>query len=256
MNNDQLALTRRSWDAATRSLNAYKGDQAAFFRAGGDTLFSEELELLGDVAGQDVLHAQCNSGQDSLSLARRGARVTGVDFSGEAISFARRLSGETGIPARFEEAELLQWLASTPFRFDLAFSSYGAVGWLPDLGLWARGLAREELDGDDYFAATPFHAPVGDYVAESGAALGAVTEAQVPVNTVPATSYQHGLGQVVQALLDAGLRLEVLREYPHANGCRLLPALVQGEGRRWVWPEGTARVPLMFGLRARQPSTG
>ncbi|MBM4380351.1 MAG: class I SAM-dependent methyltransferase, partial [Deltaproteobacteria bacterium] len=217
--------------------------------------------------------------QDSLSLARRGARVTGVDFSGEAISFARRLSGETGIPARFEEAELLQWLASTPFRFDLAFSSYGAVGWLPDLGLWARGLARVlrpggafvymefhpvawsvgpalKLDGDDYFAATPFHAPVGDYVAESGAALGAVTEAQVPVNTVPATSYQHGLGQVVQALLDAGLRLEVLREYPHANGCRLLPALVQGEGRRWVWPEGTARVPLMFGLRARQPSTG
>jgi SAM-dependent methyltransferase len=279
MSDEGLDSTRRSWDAATRNHNAHKGDQAAFFRGGGDTLFPEELELLGDVAGKDLLHAQCNAGQDSLSVARRGARVTGVDFSGEAISFARQLSTACGIPAAFEEAELLSWLASTGARFDVAFSSYGAVGWLPDLGRWARGLSRVlrpggvfvyvefhpvawsvgpglKLDGDDYFAAKPFHAPVGDYVAESGAALGAVTEVQVLKNTTPATAYQHGLGQVVQALVDAGLRLEVLREYPHANGCRLIPTLVPGEGRRWVWPEGTARVPLMFGLRVRQPTTG
>jgi len=93
-------------------------------------------------------------------------------------------------------------------------------------------------------------------VAASGAGLGAVTGGETVENTVPATSFQYGLGQVVQALVDAGLRLEVLREYPHSNGCRLLPALVAGEGRRWVWPEGTARVPLMFGLRVRQPTTG
>jgi len=279
MNNEELASTRRSWDVATRNHNAHKGDQAAFFRGGGDTLFPEELELLGDLAGRHVLHAQCNAGQDSLSLARRGAHVTGVDFSGEAVSFARKLAVDAGIPAVFEEAELLEWLERTPARFDVAFSSYGAVGWLPDLGRWARGLCRVlrpggafvyvefhplawsvgpglKLDGDDYFAASPFHAPVSDYVAESGAGLGAVATGETVENTVPATSYQHGLGQVAQALVDAGLRLEVLREYPHANGCRLLPALVQGEGRRWVWPGGTARVPLMFGLRVRQPATG
>ena len=277
MNNNPSNSTSQSWDVATRNHNAHKGDQAAFFRGGGDTLFPEELELLEDVRGREVLHAQCNAGQDSLSLARRGARVTGVDFSEEAIRFARRLSAESGIPAAFEEAELLDWLARTPARFDAVFSSYGAVGWLPDLGRWARGVARVlrpggafvyvefhplawsfgttlGLDGDDYFALGPFHAPVSDYVAAAGSALGAVTAGETVENTVPATSYQHGLGQVVQALVDAGLRLEVLREYPHANGCRLLPALTPGEGRRWHWPEGTARVPLMFGLRMRQPS--
>jgi len=142
MNNEELASTRRSWDVATRNHNAHKGDQAAFFRGGGDTLFPEELELLGDLAGRHVLHAQCNAGQDSLSLARRGAHVTGVDFSGEAVSFARKLAVDAGIPAVFEEAELLEWLERTPARFDVAFSSYGAVGWLPDLGRWARGLCR------------------------------------------------------------------------------------------------------------------
>lgn len=62
-----------------------------------------------------------------------------------------------------------------------------------------------------------------------------------------------GLGQVVDSLLRAGLALETLREYPYANGCRVNPALVQ-DGRRWVWPPGTARVPLMVGLSARRPA--
>ena len=273
---EKIRSTRESWDAATRHHNAHKGDQATFLRGGGDTLFEEELALLGPLEGKELAHLQCNAGQDTLCLARRGARATGVDLSPEAVAFARRLSAESGIAADFVEAELVAWLgASEPARWDLAFSSYGAVGWIADLGAWARGIARVlrpggrfvyvefhplvwSFDdafaprGDDYFAAEPFAEPVGDYVAKSGAALGGVDGAEPGANAVPAWSYQHTLAAVVDALARAGLALERLAEYPYANGCRLKPSMVPLGPRRWAMPEGVARLPLMFGLSARR----
>lgn len=268
--------TRRSWNVATRNHNAHKGDQAAAFRAGSDPLFPEELELLGDVRDRSLVHLQCNAGQDSLALARRGARVTGIDFSDEAIAFARSLSQDSGIGASFEQAEVVSWMHSTELRFDLAFSSYGAVCWLPNMSEWAAGIARilspsgrfvyvefhpvrwsiandSSLTGDDYFSERPFTEPVSDYVATSREGLGGVEAALPGQNDVPAMSYQHGLAQIVDALLRAGLVLETLREYPYSNGCRIHDALVAAPGRRWVWPEGIARTPLMFGLSVRRP---
>ena len=270
------ASTRWSWNVATRNHNAHKGDQAAYLRGGGETLFPEELALLGELAGRSVVHLQCNAGQDSLCLARRGAAVTGVDFSDEAVGFARGLSRDAGIEAEFVEAEVVGWLEATPRRFDLAFASYGVCGWLPDLDAWARGVRRVLVPGgrfvyvefhplvwswdagltprgDDYFAAGTFSAPVGDYVARSGEGLGAVEVGETEGNEVPAHSHQYGLGQIVTALVGAGLMLEVVREYPHANGCKVHEALVAGGERRWVWPEGIARTPLMFGLSVRRP---
>jgi SAM-dependent methyltransferase len=267
--------TRASWDIATRNHNRHKGDQAAFFNAGGDVLFPEELELLGALEGRSLVHLQCNAGQDSLCLARRGAKVTGVDFSSEAIRFARGLAEATKLAATFVEAELCDWMLTTEARYELAFSSYGAVGWMPDLERWASGVRRvlapngrfvlvefhpliwsfdaaAGLTRDDYFQRGPFIEPVGDYVADSGASLGAVTQAPRGDNPIPAASFQYGLAETVQALVKAGLQLERLVEWPYANGCKH-PALVAAEGRRWVWPPGVARVPLMFGLGVRAP---
>jgi SAM-dependent methyltransferase len=266
--------TRRSWNTATRNHNAHKGDQAAFLANGGDVLFPEELELLGPLAGVRLAHLQCNSGQDSLCLARRGAVVTGVDLSDEAIAFARSLSAGSGIGATFVHGEVVEWMMTTDQRFDAAFASYGAACWLPDLEAWARGIRRIlvpggrfvyvefhpllwsvspdlRLGGDDYFKKGPFIEPVGDYVAESSTSLGGRADAVPGANETPAYAWQHGVGEVVTALASAGLRIEALREYPHANGCRIRPALVPAEGRRWVWPEGCARVPLMYGVAAR-----
>lgn len=101
MSSELHQQNRRSWNHATRAHNEHKGDQAAFLRGGGSTLFPEEIELLGAVRGQRVVHLQCNAGQDSLSIAARGARVTGVDISDEAIAFARTLSKDSGIEASF-----------------------------------------------------------------------------------------------------------------------------------------------------------
>lgn len=273
--------TRRSWNVATRNHNAHKGDQAAWLAGGGDTLFAEELALLGPLAGRKVVHLQCNAGQDTLCLARRGADVLGVDLSDEAIGFARKLSTDSGIAAEFVEAEILHWLATTDRRFDVAFTSYGTTGWLQDLGAWARGVHRIlnpggvlvyvefhplvwsigrgpdptilDLSGDDYFSKAPFHDPVGDYVAMSGAALGAVQEAETAENVIPATSWQHTLADTLQAVLDAGLRLDQVQEWPYANGCRVVPGLIPLDDRRWTWPPLAARVPLMFGIHAVRP---
>lgn len=280
MTNHPYDANRRSWNAATRNHNAHKGDQAATLRAGTELLFPEELALLGDLAGKRVAHLQCNAGQDTLCLARRGAVVTGIDLSDEAIAFARALSAETGLKATFVESEIVRYLQATDDRFDIAFSSYGTIGWLPDLGAWARGVKRVlapggklvlvefhplvwsfdadlHLTGDDYFSCDPFVAPVGDYVKDAGAALGAVVSAgpaETTTNDVPATSYQYGLGQIVSAVVAAGLQVESLVEYPYSNGCKATPGLVPGDHRRYVWPAGTARLPLMFGLVARPES--
>lgn len=273
----QLSHTRESWDRATAQHNQHKGDQAAFLRGGGDTLFDEELALLGDLAGKTVLHMQCNSGQDTLCLARRGAVVHGVDFSPVAVEFARSLSRDTGLNATFEEAEALAWMSHTPRTFERVFASYGVLTWHPDVDAWMRGAARvltpggrlvcvefhpliwsfgKDLGftGDDYFHRGPFVEPVNDYVAESGVALGVTVGAPpAPANDVPAYGYQHGLGEIVTAVVRAGLQLEALHEYPHSNGFRAHTRLERGDDRRWRWPAGLARAPLMFGLAARKP---
>ena len=121
-----LDATRRSWNVATRNHNAHKGDQVLFFRDGGDVLFPEELELLGDLGGVTVVHLQCNAGQDTLSIAKLGAEVTGIDISDEAVDFARQLSADSGIPAAFVRDDLFAWFetaAAAGEKFDTVFSS-------------------------------------------------------------------------------------------------------------------------------------
>jgi len=265
------ALNRASWNVATANHNQHKGDQAAELRAGRDPLFPEELELLGPLDGVDLVHLQCNAGQDSLGLARRGASVTGVDLSDTAIEFARTLSRDSGIAARFERDEVVSWMQCTPERFDVAFASYGTIGWIRDLAAWMRGVHRVlrpggrlvlvefhpvvysvdaelRLGRDDYFAFGPYDDPVGDYVAASLPDAG-----EALPNAAPAHSFQHTLAATLQAVLDAGLVLEQVREYPHSNFCRCIDALVPGPDRTWVFPPGTARIPLMYGLVARRP---
>ncbi|HEX2203396.1 MAG TPA: class I SAM-dependent methyltransferase [Longimicrobium sp.] len=276
---------RRSWNAATVAHNSHKGDQAAFFRAGGSTLHPEEREHLGDVAGLDVVHLQCNAGQDTLSLAALGARVTGVDISDEAVAFARRLAADAGIDAAFERADVYEWLARAGAegrRFDIVFVSYGALCWLSDLGTWAAGVAGVLRPGGR-LVVVEFHPlaamydermvlrwpyssagrvltmddGVGDYVAFSGDGL-TPGEFQEGVrdfrNPHRSHEFAWGVGEVVQAILGAGLALETLREYPYSNGWRPWEGMRAEPGtRRFFPPEGIPDLPLMYAVVARQP---
>jgi len=272
---------RIAWNTATVAHNSHKADQAAFLRDGGTTLFPEEVTLLGDIAGRALVHLQCNAGQDSLCLARLGATVTGVDISDEAIAFARRLSRDTDLPATFVRSDVYDWLADAagqPERYDIVFASYGAVVWLSDIRAWAQGIAAVLKPGGrfvlvefhpfatvfdwdwshkfPYFAngaPRTFEHGVGDYVALSDGALapsGYLEGVKDFVNPHRGHEFQWGIGEVATGLLDAGLVITALREFPYANGGKLFDRMRELPGKRMVPAEDVPNLPLMYGLVA------
>ncbi len=271
---------RAAWNVATEVHNSHKADQAKFLREGGTTLFPEEIELLGNIADKSLVHLQCNAGQDTLSLVKLGAKVTGVDISDTAIDFARRLSADSGIPGTFYRSDVYDWLEGTDERFDVVFSSYGALVWLSDIRLWAKGVASilnpagqltvlefhpllNTMDDDwvlkyHYFnegRAASFDNGIGDYVAMSGAALapsGYLEGTRDFVNPHPGHEFNWTVSEVVSAVAEAGLHLTVLREYPFMNGARLLNNMRETTGYRIYPPEGMPSLPLMYGFTARK----
>jgi SAM-dependent methyltransferase len=274
---------RLSWNEATLAHNSHKVDQAKFLREGGSSLFPEEIELLGDINGLSLVHLQCNAGEDTLSLAHLGVRVTGVDISDTAIAHARKLSEETGIPAAFHRMDVYDWLEETARsreRFDVAFSSYGAVIWLSDIRAWAKGIASilkpggrfvvvefhpfaMTFDDDwapryDYFGqGRPriFEEGIGDYVAYSDGALapsGYVDGVVDFRNPHPTHEFSWGIGDLITAFLDAGMSVEAFREYPYSNGCKQFNRMRELPGRRMYPPEDLPNLPLMYGLVTRK----
>jgi SAM-dependent methyltransferase len=278
---------RLSWNVATEAHNSHKGDQAAFFRDGGSTLHPEELELLGDVSGKRIVHLQCNSGQDSLSLAQLGADVIGVDISDTAIDFARNLSVDSGVAAEFVRADVFDWLqeaGQSGEQFDIVFCSYGAVIWLSELKTWGRGISSILKPGgrfvvvdfhpmsmcfdDDWSLAFPYSGfggeatlyvweeGVGDYVAREMSQSDAVTE--VPgvaideyENPHPSYEFNWGLGEILMALVGAGLSIVDVQEYPYSNSGHMA-GMWQNDAGKWVPPEGTPPIPLMYGICAER----
>jgi PhzF family phenazine biosynthesis protein len=284
---DLHEANRRSWDAATSVHNRHKHAQAEYLRAGNELLFTEDYELLGSLAGQQLLHLQCNSGQDTLCLARRGAQVTGVDISDEAISFARALSRDSGIPAQFERADIYDWLpraAAEGRRFDVVYSSYGWLGWLSDLREWARGVAsilrpggrlvvlefhpfvymfdRQRRLTYSYFGAQEGEVidnpeGVNDYVADAGEALAPSGYLETPAkfaNPHPTHEFAWSIADLLTAVREAGLELERFEEWDYSNGCKPYEQLVRkDDDNRWTTAPGQPRIPMMLGLRARKP---
>jgi SAM-dependent methyltransferase len=273
---------RRAWDRMTPVHNAHKVDQAGYLRGGGSTLYPDELALLGDVAGLDVLHLCCNGGPDTLSIAALGARAVGVDISEVAIAAARALSSESGIGATFLRSDVYDALdALPPGCADVVFASYGALGWLSDLPGLLRGVARALRPGGrwvmiefhpivfcfdeggelaaPYFLDGPVEEEdgLGDYVGQSGGALapmGFQPDVGPVVQGGPTVSYAYTVADFVQAAADAGLTVTRLAELPYANGWRPFEGARPLAGRRWGWPEGRPALPMMVGLVARKPS--
>ncbi|MEO8458139.1 MAG: class I SAM-dependent methyltransferase [Chloroflexota bacterium] len=278
---------RESWNEATRAHNSHKRDQAKFFRDGGHKLREEEIALLGDVHGLSVLHLQCNSGQDTLSIKQLGAaRVTGVDISDEAIDFAQKLSAESGLEATFVRADVYDWLAEAAKRderWDIVYCSFGAVIWLSDLDTWARGI-EAVLKPSGRFVVIEFHPVawmfdenfehkypystrgrmitwsdgIGDYVGQSGPGLapsGWEDGVQNFQNPHPSHEFAWGLSEIVQPLLNAGLMLTDIREYYHLGGLHPFKNMVRDDKNRWVLPPGVPGVPLMYSVVAQKPAS-
>ena len=153
---DYLVKNKAAWNAKTAvHIDSDFYDMPAFM--GGETsLKSLELGLLGDVKGKRILHLQCHFGQDSLSLARMGASVVGVDLSDAAIEKARELAAELQLDATFVNCDIYSLKEHLQGEFDLVFTSYGTIGWLPDLNRWAA-IVEHYLKPGGSFVMVDFH---------------------------------------------------------------------------------------------------
>ena len=267
MTDKYLAANQRRWNALTPLHAASNYYDLAAFKSGGSSLRAIEREQVGDVAGKSLLHLQCHFGMDTLSWARLGAHVTGVDFSGEAIALARDLSAELAIPAQFVQADVLRLPETLPGReqFDIVFTSYGILCWLPDLRAWGRTIAHYLRPGG-LFCIVEGHPLAGVFDNEAGAIDLRITHSYfhdaAPEHYEVRGSYAtgegeilagyewaHSLGDIINALTDAGLNIVSLQEYPFASW-RRFPFMVQDDAGWWQLPAGFPALPLTFALRA------
>ena len=250
----------------TYDLPAYLADPAHLSH-----VVAFDAPRLGDLTGLDVVHLQCHIGTDTLSLARLGAKtVTGLDFSPSALAVARRLAADCGVEINFVESEVYGAVESLgPGRFDLLYTGVGAVNWLPDISAWAKvaaGLLRPGgrlflRDGHPMMWALGDHRPDGllvvDYPYFEGPALRfesseTYTDSDALVTEPVLYEWNHGLGEIVTAVLDAGLVLTALVEHQVCSWQGNM-ALVRRSDGAWVLPDRPERLPLMYTLEARQP---
>ena len=265
----QTKANRQWWDQRTREHERADFYDLDGFRAGGERLRSIELSELGDVRGRSLLHLQCHFGLDTLAWARRGASVTGVDFSPAAIALARSLARELAIPAAFTCSDLYELPAVLDQQFDIVFTSYGVLHWLPDLPRWGQIVARYLKPGGIFYIVEdhPFFrvlrpTPDGQikaqrsYFHRSEPQRLESTGSYATGNVGAAGSYyiwDHSLGDVVSALLAAGLRIDFLHEFPYAARAKF-PFMEQGDDGWWRLPaEQHGTIPFLFSLQAHRP---
>ena len=260
---------RANWDERVAvHMRAY---DLAPLRAGRGRLFPIEARELGSVAGKRVLHLQCHIGSDTLTLAQMGADVTGVDFSAPAIAAARGLAAELGLAARFVEADLYAApeMLGEAGGFDLVFTTWGTICWLPDIAGWARVVAHFlKPAGALYFAdahpaalvfdedvpgAAGFPGFFAPYFGDGPLILDDARDYADPAARlahVRTFQYMHMVGEVVSALIGAGLRLEFLHEHP-AVPWRMFAPLERDRDGLYRWPD-KAWLPLSYSLMARR----
>ncbi|MBS3941117.1 MAG: class I SAM-dependent methyltransferase [Actinobacteria bacterium] len=225
---------------------------------------------LGDLTGLRVVHPQCHIGTDTLSLARLGGEVTGVDFSPSALEVARDLAERAGPPVRYVEAAVDDIPEALPETFDLVYTGVGALNWLPSVARWARimagllapggrlflreghpilGALDEERDDDLLVVTYPyFETPQpNEWVTEVS-----YTDGDGRIASPVTREWAHGLAETVQAVLDAGLTLTRLEEHTELEW-QFLDWMVQTSDGRWALPDGRERLPLMFSLEAVKP---
>ena len=267
MMDEYLKANRELWDELTPIHVRSEFYDVEGFKSGRCALSPIELEEVGDVSGKSLLHLQCHFGMGTLSWARLGARVVGVDFSDEAIATARSLSRGTGIRANFVCSDVYELPNVLDEGFDIVFTSAGVLCWLPDLKRWAKMISHFLRPGGFLyvFDSHPFSLIFAD--------SGRVTELQItesyfagsePKHWEPEADYAdpnakvthgsyewtHTLGSIVDALIGAGLRIEFLHEFPVLFFCSH-PSMEQ-DNDGW-WRLRGDKVPLTFSVKASKP---
>lgn len=265
MDREGIEANRARWDEAAPLHAASDFYDLAGFRAGRDDLHPFERDELGDVAGLDLVHLQCHLGTDTLSWARHGANVVGLDFSPAALDVARGLAADCGLAAEFVCADVYDAPAALGRTFDVVYTGVGALNWLPDLGPWAQVVASLLRPGGVVYLVEIHPIVVG--VVHDGRTIDldtfagpferweekGGTYAAPDAELANTASYErvHALSEVLSAVLDAGLSIELFHE--HATSKAPWPWCERGADGLWRLPAGWPSFPLSYSLRARQP---
>lgn len=262
---DYLKENKALWNQRTAAHIGSEFYDTASFREGKTSLKYPELELLGDINGKYLLHLQCHFGQDTLSLARMGAHVTGIDLSDAAITEACRLRDEMSLQARFIETDVYNAPVIIQDTFDVVFTSYGVTGWLPDLEKWAAVVAHFLRPGGTFVMAefhpvvwmfdnafTHFQYSYFDRGMITEEAQGTYTDRNAPI-TAKECSWNHTLADHIAALASQGLVLKDFREYDHSvypcfrNVKEIAPGKWQIQGLEGI-------IPMMFAMQWQKKS--
>jgi 2-polyprenyl-3-methyl-5-hydroxy-6-metoxy-1,4-benzoquinol methylase len=262
---DYAATNAALWDAKTAHHIGSRFYDVPAFLEGAQTLKGIETELLCDVRGKSLLHLQCHFGQDTLSLARMGARVTGLDISGEAIKQAKAYAEQLQLSAHFVQSDLYDaTVALGGWQYDIVFTSYGTIGWLPDVQRWAR-VVFDCLKPGGVFVFAEFHPVVwmfdNDFSRVQYSYFNRETIVETETGTyadrdaaisLPSISWNHSIGEVLDALLGMGLRIEAFREFDYSPYDCFSNTVEVAQGKYQIkGMEG--KLPMVYALRAVKP---
>jgi len=264
---DYIQINKRRWDELADIHFKSKFYDVEKFKEGGISISDLEINEVGDVKGKKLLHLQCHFGKDTLSWARLGAQVTGVDFSGRAIKLAQQLSTEIDIEATFIQSDIYD-LDRTSLKqnsFDIVFTSNGAIYWLPNLKRWAQFISHY-LKPNGFFYILDSH-PTGnifDDECEDDLVIrypyfhrdkpfefdeeGSYVDERAKLTNTKEYGWIHDMSSIINSLIGAGLQLEFLHEYPFV-AWKMFPFLEKKEDGWWHLPEKFQKVPLAFSLK-------
>jgi SAM-dependent methyltransferase len=283
-NDDKLAryfaTNYARWDESVAIHAASRGYDLDGFLRGEKTLYQIEMDEVGDVSEKTLLHLQCHFGMDTLNWARLGATVTGLDFSEAAVRRARALAAQIGtLDATFVQSNVYDAHDVITSEFDIVYTGIGALNWLPDIRRWARVAASfvkpggflylyeghpmlwtldDERDDGQLMISRPYFetAQPTEWSGETTYVDGP------PLKNTTSFEWNHGLGEIATALIDAGLRLEFVHEHREVAWQALpwmVPTYPVPAGSRhvrragWQLPPGQRDlVPLMYSIKARR----
>lgn len=259
--NNYIEINRKSWNNRTETHLKSEFYDLDNFLEGKSSLNDIELNLLGDIKGKSILHLQCHFGQDTISLERLGANVTGVDLSDKAIESAKQIAKDVNSNAKFICCDIYDLPNHLNEKFDIVFTSYGTIGWLPDLEKWAKVVSKF-LKPNGQFVFVEFHPVVwmfddnfdkiGYRYFNSGAILetenGTYADKKADI-TQSYVMWNHGISEVLNSLIKNGLEIKSLDEFDYSP-YNCFNNTIEFESRKYRVEHLDNKIPMVYSITA------
>jgi SAM-dependent methyltransferase len=258
---DYLSINKQSWNNRTDAHLISDFYNVEGFLKGDTSLNEIELTLLGDIKGKSILHLQCHFGQDTISLQRLGATVTGVDLSDRSIAQAKELAKKAGSDATFICSDIYDLPNHLDQHFDMVFTSYGTIGWLPDLNKWAT-IVSKYLKPNGKFLFVEFHPVVWMFddnfekIGYNYFNTGAIveTESGTYANRDAAIKqeyvmWNHGISEVLNNLIKSGLEINSLDEFDYSP-YNCFKQTIEFEPKKYRIKALENKIPMVYAIVA------